>query len=203
MDIIRIDMADKKVTRTELPEEYKQWGGRGLTSLMINKEVDPECDPLGPGNKLIIAPGFLSGTGFVNTSRVSIGAKSPLTGGIKESNAGGTAGVILGRLGIACIVFENQPKDNSYYLFKIDKKGNSELLPADNYKGMRTYTLIESLHREYGEKNSILCIGPAGEFQLASASIQATDVDGPSLSGSRSRRNGSSDGLQRDKGYCY
>ncbi|MBT3367986.1 MAG: aldehyde ferredoxin oxidoreductase, partial [Nitrospina sp.] len=147
MDIIRVDMAAKKVTRTELPKEYKQWGGRGLTSLMINKEVDPECDPLGPGNKLIIAPGFLSGTGFVNTSRVSIGAKSPLTGGIKESNAGGTTGALLGRLGIGCIVFENQPKDIASHIFKIDKAGTAELLSADNYKGMRTYTLVESLHR--------------------------------------------------------
>jgi aldehyde:ferredoxin oxidoreductase len=57
---------------------------------MINNEVPPTCDPLGPENKLIFAPGLLSGTALVNTSRISVGAKSPLTGGIKESNAGGT-----------------------------------------------------------------------------------------------------------------
>lgn len=178
MDIIRVNMTTGTITTDNLPSEYKGWGGRGLTSLMISREVEPGCDPLGPSNKLIIAPGFLSGTGFINTSRVSIGAKSPLTGGIKESNAGGTTGALLGRMGIGCIVFENQPKDTAFYIFKIDKAGVAELVPADNYKGMRTYTLVESLHREYSEKNSILCIGPAGEFQLASASIQATDVDG-------------------------
>ena len=64
MDIIRVDVASGKITRAGMPKEYKGWGGRGLTSLMINKEVNPGCDPLGPDNKLIIAPGFLSGTGF-------------------------------------------------------------------------------------------------------------------------------------------
>ena len=178
MDIIRVDMTDRKITLNQLPSEYKGWGGRGLTSLMINKEVDPECDPLGPKNKLIIAPGTLSGTGMVNTSRVSIGAKSPLTGGIKESNAGGTTGAVLGRLGIACIVIEGQDVDNHLYILRIDQGGSPALIPADEYKGMKTYALAESLIQTYGEKNSILCIGPAGEFKLSSASIQATDVDG-------------------------
>jgi len=177
MDIIRVDMAAKKITVGELPSEYKGWGGRGLTSLMINREVEAGCDPLGPENKLIIAPGSLSGTSLVNTSRVSIGAKSPLTGGIKESNAGGTTGAVLGRLGIACIVIENQSSDGLYIL-RIDQDGTPELIPANDYKGVRTYSLVQSLLDIYGEKNSILCIGPAGEFGLASASIQATDVDG-------------------------
>jgi len=63
---------------------------------MINEEVPPKCDPLGPDNKLIFAPGILSGTPLVNTSRLSIGAKSPLTGTIKESNVGGTVAAALG-----------------------------------------------------------------------------------------------------------
>jgi len=178
MDIIRVDMTAGTITTNELPSEYKGWGGRGLTSLMINKEVEPKCDPLGPGNKLIIAPGTLSGTTLVNTSRVSIGAKSPLTGGIKESNAGGTIGAVLGRLGIACIVIEGQNIDNNFYVLRIDQNGNTTLILANEYRGLKTYALTESLLKTYGKKNSILCIGPAGEFKLSSASIQATDVDG-------------------------
>ncbi len=178
MSIIRVDVASEKVIVDEMPQEYIEWGGRGLTSIMINREVDPECDPLGPENKLIIAPGLLSGTTFVNTSRVSIGAKSPLTKGIKESNAGGTIGALLGKMGIGCLVVDGQPAGGNMFILKIDAAGNSDLIAADQYKGFRTYQLVESLHREYGKKNAILCIGPAGEQQLCSASIQATDVDG-------------------------
>jgi aldehyde:ferredoxin oxidoreductase len=145
---------------------------------MINTEVLPTCDPLGPDNKLIIAPGVLSGTSLVNTSRVSIGAKSPLTGTIKESNAGGTTGLALGRLGITAIVIDGQAKDDELFILKIDGQGNTSLVPANDFKGMKTYSLTQKLLETYGEKNSVLIIGPAGEHRLTSASIQASDVDG-------------------------
>jgi aldehyde:ferredoxin oxidoreductase len=99
MKFLRINMNDRTIKTENVPEQYMGLGGRGLTSIMINTEVPPKCDPLGPENKLILAPGFLSGTPLVNTSRISIGAKSPLTGTIKESNAGGTVAAALGRLG--------------------------------------------------------------------------------------------------------
>ena len=88
MKFLKVDMSTKSVNVEDVPQEYMGLGGRGLTSIMINAEVPATCDPLGPENKLIFAPGVLSGTSLVNTSRVSIGAKSPLTGTIKESNAG-------------------------------------------------------------------------------------------------------------------
>lgn len=178
MDIIRVDMLSGSVSRTDMPDEYRGWGGRGLTSLMISREINPGCDPLGPENKLIIAPGFLSGTSFINTSRVSIAAKSPLTGGIKESNAGGSIGFILGKMDIGCIVIENRPNDESLYILYVKKNGSAALVPADEYRGKRTYSLVDSLHKTYGDKNAILCIGPAGEYLLSSASVQTTDVDG-------------------------
>jgi len=72
-------MNTKSIVVEDVPQEYLGLGGRGLTSIMINAEVPPTCDPLGPENKLIFAPGVLSGTTLVNTSRLSVGAKSPLT----------------------------------------------------------------------------------------------------------------------------
>ena len=90
MKILRVNMTKATITTEDVPQEYMGLGGRGLTSIMINNDVPPTCDPLGPDNKLIFAPGLLTGTMLVNTSRLSIGAKSPLTHGIKESNAGGT-----------------------------------------------------------------------------------------------------------------
>ena len=75
MKFINVNMSKSTINVTQVPEQYLGLGGRGLTSIMINAEVSPACDPLGPDNKLIIAPGALSGTSLVNTSRVSIGAK--------------------------------------------------------------------------------------------------------------------------------
>ena len=87
-----------------------------------------KCDPLGPENKLIFAPGLLSGTSLVNTSRISIGAKSPLTGTIKESNVGGTVAAALGRLGITAMVIEGQAPEGELSFLRIDEKGEASLL---------------------------------------------------------------------------
>lgn len=161
-----------------MPQEYTGLGGRGLTSIMINAEVPPKCDPLGPENKLIFAPGFLSGTPLPNTSRISVGAKSPLTGGIKESNAGGTVAAALGRLGITAVIIEGQAPEGELHFLRIDDQGNASLIPAQEYKGMRTYPLVEKILETYGKRTSVLCIGPAGEARLAAASIQSSDADG-------------------------
>ncbi len=178
MKFLRVDMNGQSVTVEEVPQEYALLGGRGLTSILINHEVPATCDPLGPENKLIFAPGILSGTPLVNTSRLSVGAKSPLTGTIKESNAGGTVAAALGKLGIAAIIVEDQAPEGKLFNLIIDKNGDASLEPADAYQGMRTYALVEKLLGRYGEKNGVLCIGPAGEYQLGSASIQTSDVDG-------------------------
>jgi len=177
MKLIRVNMTDQKITIEEFPKQYAGLGGRGLTSVMINAEVPPQCDALGPENKLIFAPGLLSGTSLVNTSRISVGAKSPLTGTIKESNAGGKIAACLGRLGITAICVEGQAPTGKLCLLTIDKNGAPKLQDASQYKGMRTYALCAKLLEEFGPKNTIMCIGPAGEYRLASASIQTTDVD--------------------------
>jgi aldehyde:ferredoxin oxidoreductase len=178
MKFITVNMTDGTLRVQAVPPDYAGLGGRGLSSILINAEVPPACDPLGPDNKLVFAPGFLSGTALPNSSRISIGAKSPLTGGIKESNVGGTVAAALGRLEIAAIVIEGQAPDGDLSLLRIDEQGDASLIPAHGYKGMRTYSLVRKLLDAYGEKTSVLCVGPAGEFQLATASIQSSDVDG-------------------------
>jgi aldehyde:ferredoxin oxidoreductase len=178
MKIIRINMSNRNIRVEEVPREYQGLGGRGLTSIMINAEVPPQCDPLGPENKLIFAPGLLSGTPMMNSSRISVGAKSPLTGGIKESNAGGTVAAALARMGITAIVVEGQAPEGELRFLRIDEKGGASLVPAQQYRGRRTYALVEEILDTYGRKTSVLCIGPAGEYGLPIASIQSSDVDG-------------------------
>jgi aldehyde:ferredoxin oxidoreductase len=178
MKIIRVDMVRKKIITEEVIPAFTGMGGRGLTSFMIHQEVPATCDPLGPDNKLIFAPGYLSGSSLVNSSRLSIGAKSPLTGGIKESNVGGTIATDLARTGISAVIVEGQPEKGQTYILKIDKQGEAFLLDARDFWGKRTYDLVAALNEIHGEDCSISCIGPAGEMQLSAASIQCTDRDG-------------------------
>lgn len=178
MKFLRVNMSEKSVQFQDVPKEYAGLGGRGLTSVIIHAEVPPRCDPLGPQNKLIFAPGLLSGTSLANTGRISVGAKSPLTGTIKESNAGGTVAAALGHLGITAIVVEGEAPKGELLILRIDEKGKASLLPAQAYKGVRTYALAEKLLETYGKRTAVLCIGPAGELQVSAASIQTTDIDG-------------------------
>ena len=178
MKILRVDMSTSTIRIEPSPEELAEFGGRGLTAEIISREVPPTCDPLGPENKLVLGMGLLAGTIFVNSSRISVGAKSPLTGGIKESNAGGTIGTALGKTGLKSIIIEGGPQSGEQLILKIDKEGNGSFYSAAEYKGLRTYALMEKLTAAYGDKIAVLCIGPAGEQMLASASIQASDVDG-------------------------
>ena len=110
--ILRINMgaAGGPQQSTETAGEFAVLGGRATTSMIVGKEVPPDCHPLGAENKLVIAPGMLSGTAAAISGRISVGCKSPLTGGIKESNAGGQAAQVLARLGYAAIVIEGQPE---------------------------------------------------------------------------------------------
>ncbi|MEW6531926.1 MAG: aldehyde ferredoxin oxidoreductase C-terminal domain-containing protein [Thermodesulfobacteriota bacterium] len=175
--LVRVDMAKGTVKFEDLTGEYAQFGGRGLSSLIVAREVPPQCHPLGAENKLVIAPGLLCGTTCPNSGRISVGAKSPLTGGIKESNAGGNAAVRMGRLGMAGIVVENKAPDGKLYYLAINKDGG-QLLPADEYKGMNNFALCEKFKAKYGAKAGIVSIGAAGEMKMASASVAVTDTMG-------------------------
>ena len=177
MAILRINMNNKSIQSQTTPPEYILLGGRGLTSTIISKEVPATADPLGPDNKLVLAPGYLTATPLINTSRLSIGSKSPLTGGIKESNVGGTIAYALGRMGLLAVVIEGSSNDGCYFL-KIEKDKSASLIKADWAKGVRTYALVEKLKKEYGDNYCITCIGPAGDSKLSAASIQTTDLDG-------------------------
>jgi aldehyde:ferredoxin oxidoreductase len=161
---------------TEPVGAYAGLGGRALTSRMIFNEVPPLCHALGPENKIVIAPGLLSGTAAGQSGRLSIGCKSPLTGGIKESNAGGQAAQVLARLGYAAMVLEGAAATDKLYLVHVTKDGVT-IEAADEYKGLGNYDLIDRIKARYGEKVACLSIGQAGEFRMASASIACTDME--------------------------
>jgi aldehyde:ferredoxin oxidoreductase len=178
MKFLRVNMTNQTVQWEDVPKEYSTLGGRALTSIMVNNEVPATTDPLGCENKLIFAPGYFTGTSLINTGRLSVGAKSPLTGGIKESNVGGTVGFSLAKLGLKAIIVEGKAAAESTFLLNIENEEEATLVRVDELKGVRTYAVAEKLHTMFGESKSVTCIGPAGDFQLLSASIQSTDLDG-------------------------
>ncbi len=174
--ILRIDMGAEggPATTVEPVGQYAGLGGRAMTSIVVSKEVDPLCHPLSGANKLVFAPGLLTGTAASTSGRISVGCKSPLTGGIKEANAGGQAGQALARLGYAAVIVEGEPAGDDLWTVKIDKGGVS--FKVDNSLKMTgTYATVEKLVAEYGSKVTFMVIGQAGEMKLAGASIAACD----------------------------
>lgn len=177
MRILRVDMEQGKVTSEDLPKQWKLIGGRGLIAKIMNKEVPAECDPLGSENKLIIACGPLAGTMAPQLGRISVGGKSPLTLGIKESNAGGKAAQKLDRLGIRAVVVEGAAEEGRFYCLEISKDG-AVLVPAEEYRGMKNYGLVDELYKKYDRRSAIVSIGIAGERKYKAASVSFTDIYG-------------------------
>ncbi|SHF06716.1 aldehyde ferredoxin oxidoreductase family protein [Desulforamulus putei] len=176
---LRIDMSKKQVKWEDCPEKYLGLGGRALTSQLVLDEVPPTCHPLGEFNKLVIAPGLLSGTNAPSSGRLSVGGKSPLTGGIKESNAGGICSQKLANLDIKAIIIEGKPAEKGTWMVKISPEG-AELLPADDLAMKGTYEVTAILRERYGSKVGVICIGPAGEMMLMGAGVTNNDSDGNS-----------------------
>lgn len=176
---IRVNMTNLEVTTTDVPEKYVGLGGRALTSSFVNDEVKPLCHPLGKNNKMIFAPGLLSGTSAPNSGRMSIGAKSPLTGTIKESNTGGSFSQIMAKMAIKGLVIEGMPSDDQFYIIKVTMDGVTvEKAPDEIIGGCGNYDAIRILGEKYGSKVGIALAGPAGEYRLASANISFKDPDG-------------------------
>ena len=175
--IFRVNMSTLTSTVEDVPAAWAGHGGRGLTSTIVAAEVPPTCHPLGANNKLVIAPGLPSGTPAANSGRLSIGAKSPLTGTIKEANSGGTAAQLLARCGCKALILEGKPAGDSWYSLAVSPDGvtislESELIGKGNFQ------VITTLAGRLSGKQGIITIGPAGEMKLTAANISIKDPDG-------------------------
>ncbi len=177
--LLRVNMGNLTVAYEDLPKRYSQMGGRWLTSRIVLDEVPPTSHPLGPANKVVFAPGIVTGTPAPTSSRLSVGAKSPLTGTIKESNAGAAFSQKLARLGIRAIVVEGRAKPGQFSLLRITKDGAS-FEPAAPWTGKGLYQAFPALFQKYGgvPKVAIMGIGVAGEMRMGSAGIAFNDLSG-------------------------
>ncbi len=155
-------------------KDYGYLGGRGLTARTLCDECDPECDALGSENVLVFATGFFALTALSSCNRLSIGAKSPLTGGIKESNAGGTLARTIAQHGIKRIIINGAASDGLYILL-FDEDGRCSLLGADEYHGMRNYDFCDAMRARFGEGAAVASVGIAGERGALVATVQVTE----------------------------
>ncbi len=172
----RVNVREQTLKREPVSETWQRLGGRGLIARILVDEVDAKCDPLGAGNKLIFAPGLLVGHILSSTDRISIGGKSPLTGGIKEANAGGRTGYHMAFMGIHALIIEDLPKGDGYWVLHLSLNG-AKWERADDLVGLGVYETAPKLIEKYGDKVAISMIGPGGEMRMKSAGIQNLDKD--------------------------
>jgi aldehyde:ferredoxin oxidoreductase len=175
--ILRVNMTKLEANFEDFPADFVALGGRALTSTIVAKEVDPLCHPLGASNKLVFAPGLVTGSKAPTSGRISVGGKSPLTGGIKEANAGTTFAQKLGRMRIAAIVVEGKHEGDDYYLLKITNDGY-EIIKANKWSNKGLYDAYKELYKEFGDKVSISGVGIAAEIMGAASGICFNDPEG-------------------------
>ena len=174
--ILRINMSDLGHKWENVPSEYETLGGRAFTSAVVNAEVDASCHPLREKNKFVISPGLLAGTPAPSSGRLSVGGKSPLTGGIKEANAGGLTATKIARAGVKGVIIEGMPEGDDWYsiIIGVDK---CEVKKTKDYAGIGLYELIGKIWNDYPSKPGIIGCGIAGQRLLKGAGVFGNNVE--------------------------
>ncbi len=170
-----IDLETRSVAVGEVAGETLVNAGRHFIAKTLLESGVAAVDPLSGDNPLIFSAGPFAGTNFSNANRTSVGCKSPLTGGIKEANAGGTFGVAMGQLHIAGITLHGASPD--WTLIHIAKDGAVTFESAQDYLGLGNFEAAKRLHERFGNKVSIALTGPVGEYQGLLAGIAISDSD--------------------------
>ena len=174
--MIRVNTRTGEITKVRASQEERRWGGRLLISKFLLREVPPTCDPLGRFNKLVVAPGLLGDTMVTTTGKFSVGGKSPLTHGVKESDVGGEAGKKIARLGIKAVVLEDLPEKSNPKVLVITSK-ETRLSEFPGLRGKFVSETIRLLREEFGREVGIICIGPAGEMKMVAAGVAVSDAN--------------------------
>jgi aldehyde:ferredoxin oxidoreductase len=173
--IVRVNTKTGEITKQEASPEEMHWGGRLLISKFLLREVPPACDPLGRHNKLIICPGLLGDTVVTTTGKFSVGGKSPLTRGVKESDVGGEAGKKIARLGIKALVLEDLPDTLTTKVLTI-AADHMKLSESPELRGKQVSETFQILRKKFGPQVGIICVGPAGEMKMSGAGVAVTDA---------------------------
>ena len=179
-EILIVNTRTNKIEKRQCSQKGLLTWGRSFIAHYMLDNSDPACEPLGENNKFIIACGLLGDTTLTTSGRSSIGGKSPLTNGIKESNVGGAAGKKLSNLGLKAIILEDAPEERKTNVLLV-KNGSAELLNIPELELKEVSETFDILFERFGGSVGIYCIGPAGELGLASACIATTEHTGSQL----------------------
>jgi aldehyde:ferredoxin oxidoreductase len=179
-NLLLVNTRTKKIEVESCTDEQRLTGGRSFIAHYMLGNSDPACEPLGRKSKFIVASGLLGDTALTTSGRSSVGGKSPLTGGIKESNVGGAAGRKLANLGFRAIILEDMPQEPSTGVLYV-KNGEAEIISFPGLKGREVSDTFDMLFEKFGKNVGVYCIGPAGEMGLASACVATTDHTGQQL----------------------
>ncbi|MEW5981468.1 MAG: aldehyde ferredoxin oxidoreductase C-terminal domain-containing protein [Acidobacteriota bacterium] len=172
----RVNVGTQTLTREPVPEPWLSLGGRGLVARILLDETDPSCEPLGPRSKLVWGPGLLVGHMLSASDRLSVGGKSPLTGGFRESNCGGSTGMRLTTMGVKALIVEGVPAEPGYWVLHLSLDG-ARWFKADDLAGRGVHEVAATLLERHGKKVAIAMIGTGGEQRLATAGIQNLDKE--------------------------
>lgn len=169
--ILRVDLTTGRITIDERGENFYRTylGGRGVIADYLLNEVPPGCDPLSPDNVLVFAASVLTGTAIPGAARVSVGAKSPLTGAYGEGEGGGYWGVKLRWAGYDGVIIAGRSEKPVYLWVNND---TVELRDASHLWGMEAYETQEAIRKEVGDRRATAAvIGPGGERLIRFACI--------------------------------
>ena len=161
--VLRVDLTSRTYAEEPLPVETARdfIGGGGFTVKYLFDEVPADCDPLGPQNKLIFAPGPFTGTTIPCASRMAINAKSPLTGAMGVGLTGGHFPVEMKRAGYDVIIVEGVAAEPTYLWIK---DGKVSFRAAGELWGMQSGDTQQTIKDKLRDQNvRVACIGPAGE----------------------------------------
>ncbi|MGD9396046.1 MAG: aldehyde ferredoxin oxidoreductase family protein [Candidatus Thorarchaeota archaeon] len=160
--ILHVNLSDKSVRREPIaPELFKHYlGGRGLGVKLVYDNLAPGTDALSPENLLVFAIGPSTATRVPTAGRFVVVTKSPTTGTMFDSHAGGYFGAQLRRAGYAAVVFYGKAAAPVYLWINNDEV---ELRDASKVWGKDVYDATDQLLKETDEKAQVACIGPAGE----------------------------------------
>src|SRR6185369_949994 len=159
---LHIDLDDRTVKTEELHGEAIVRAGRYFIAKTLLAGGIARIEPLSPENPLIFSAGPFAGTHFSNANRLSVGCKSPMTGGIKEANAGGTFAFALGQLETAGFTLYGASKE--WVVIHITRERTITYDSAEPYMGKGNIEAAALLFEKYGKEISIALCGPVGEY---------------------------------------
>ncbi|MFQ5438931.1 MAG: aldehyde ferredoxin oxidoreductase N-terminal domain-containing protein, partial [Paracoccaceae bacterium] len=168
-------MKTRKIRERRLEGREIAECGRYLIAKTLLDEAVADKDPLGPDNPLIFSAGPFAGTNFSNANRLSVGCKSPLTGGVKEANTGGTFAFAMGQRELCAITFRGAGDD--WVVIHIPLQGDIEFHDATPWMGLGNFDCAAKLHDRFGDKTSVALTGPVGEYLGLMAGIAFSDTD--------------------------